>query len=109
MHRSATPATSRQQQTAAPTWKDAAVALEPLDQPDTGRGRTNPARESRITGATTTQSPYWFFALMVDEEAMKGHGHSEAMQAAMAGFGPLIDGPPRMTVTIAVAALGLDL
>jgi quinol monooxygenase YgiN len=40
---------------------------------------------------------------------MQGHGQSEAMQAAMAGFGPLVAGPPQMTVTTPVAALGLDL
>ena len=32
---------------------------------------------------------FWFFALMADMESMQSHGQSEAMQAAMAGFGPL--------------------
>jgi quinol monooxygenase YgiN len=40
---------------------------------------------------------------------MRGHGHSEAMQAAMSAFGPLVAGSPQMTVTTPVAALGLDL
>jgi quinol monooxygenase YgiN len=52
---------------------------------------------------------FWFFALMADEESMRGHGQSEAMQAAMSAFGPLVAGPPQMTVTTPVAALGLDL
>jgi quinol monooxygenase YgiN len=52
---------------------------------------------------------YWFFALMTDEEAMQNHGKSEAMQAAMAAFGPLAAGPPQMSVTTPVAASGLDL
>lgn len=52
---------------------------------------------------------YWFFALMADATAMRTHGQSPAMQAAMAQFGHLVDEPPRMTVTTPVAALGLDL
>ncbi len=52
---------------------------------------------------------YWFFALMTDAESMQGHGQSEAMQAAMTAFGPLVAGPPQMSVTAPVAALGLDL
>jgi len=52
---------------------------------------------------------FWFFALMADEASMRSHGQSEAMQAAMSAFGPLVAGPPQMTVTTPVAALGLDL
>lgn len=52
---------------------------------------------------------FWFFALMADEESMKNHGQSEAMQAAMRAFGPLMAEPPQMTVTTPVAAIGLDL
>ena len=52
---------------------------------------------------------FWFFALMTDEASMQGHGRSEAMQAAMSAFMPLVAGPPQMTVTTPVAALGLDL
>ena len=55
------------------------------------------------------ENTYWFFALMADEESMQTHGQSEAMQAAMSAFGPLIAGPPQMTMTTPVAALGLDL
>ena len=51
---------------------------------------------------------FWFFALMADEESMRSHGQSEAMQAAMAAFGPLAAGPPQMTTTTPVAAIGLD-
>jgi quinol monooxygenase YgiN len=52
---------------------------------------------------------FWFFALMADEESMRRHGRSDAMQAAMAAFGPLVAEPPQMTVATPVAALGLDL
>lgn len=52
---------------------------------------------------------FWFFALMADEEAMRQHGRSKAMQAAMAAFGPLAAEPPQMTVASPVAAIGLDL
>ena len=55
------------------------------------------------------ETAFWFFALMADEASMRGHGQSEAMQAAMSAFGPLVAGPPQMTVTTPVAALGLDL
>lgn len=51
----------------------------------------------------------WFFALMADEETLQRHGQSEAMQAAMSAFAPLVAEPPQMTVTTPVAALGLDL
>lgn len=52
---------------------------------------------------------YWFFALMADATAMGAHGQSQAMRAAMAKFGHLVEEPPRMMVTTPVAALGLDL
>ena len=52
---------------------------------------------------------FWFFALMTNAESMQKHGQSEAMQSAMSAFGPLIAGPPQMTMTTPVAALGLDL
>lgn len=52
---------------------------------------------------------YWFFAVMADEVSMKGHGQSEAMQAAMAGFGTLVERPPEMWTTRPVAAVGLGL
>ncbi len=55
------------------------------------------------------ENTFWFFALMADEESMRNHGQSEAMQAAMSAFGPLVAEPPQMTVSSPVAALGLDL
>ncbi len=55
------------------------------------------------------ENAFWFFALMADEEAMQNHGQSEAMQAAMSAFGPLVAEPPQMSVTTPVAALCLDL
>ena len=55
------------------------------------------------------ENSFWFFALMADEKSMQNHGQTEAMQAAMSAFGPLVARPPQMTVTTPVAALGLDL
>ena len=52
---------------------------------------------------------FWFFALMADGESMQHHGQSEAMQAAMVGFMPLVAEPPQMSMTTPVAALGIDL
>ena len=54
------------------------------------------------------ENTFWFFALMADEEAMENHGQSEAMQAAMQAFEPLMVEPPQMSVTTPVAAVGLD-
>ena len=54
------------------------------------------------------ENTFWFFALMANGEAMLSHGQSEAMQAAMQAFGPLVAEPPQMSVTTPVAALGLD-
>ena len=51
---------------------------------------------------------FWFFALMSDADAMQSHGRSEAMQEAMAAFGPLVAAPPQMTTLRPVAAIGLD-
>jgi quinol monooxygenase YgiN len=50
-----------------------------------------------------------FFALMANAEAMQGHGQTEAMQAAMAAFGPLMAAPPQMSVLTPIAAVGFDL
>jgi quinol monooxygenase YgiN len=52
---------------------------------------------------------FWFFALMADQESMQNHGQSEAMQAAMQAFGPLMAEPPQMSVTTPVAAIGFDI
>jgi quinol monooxygenase YgiN len=46
---------------------------------------------------------------MTDQESMQTHGRCEAMRAAMSAFGPLVVGPPQMSVTTPIAALGLDL
>ena len=40
---------------------------------------------------------------------MQKHGQSDAMQAAMARFMPLAAGPPQMTTTTPIAAVGLEL
>ena len=52
---------------------------------------------------------FWFFALMTDREAMQNHGQSEAMQAAMQAFMPLMAEPPQMSPASPIAAIGLDI
>lgn len=52
---------------------------------------------------------FWFFALMTDQDSMQKHGQSAAMKAAMEAFGPLVAGPPKMSMSRPIAALGLDL
>ena len=49
-----------------------------------------------------------FFALMESEEAMRNHGQSDAMQAAMQSFGPLMAEPPQMSPARPIAAIGFD-
>ena len=49
-----------------------------------------------------------FFALMADEASMERHGQSDAMQAAMARFGPLMAAPPSMSRATPIAAVGFD-
>ncbi len=50
-----------------------------------------------------------FFALMSSQEAMENHGRSDAMQATMQAFGPLMAGPPQITSSTPIAAIGFDL
>ena len=50
-----------------------------------------------------------FFALMANQEAMQNHGQSEAMQAAMQAFGPLMAEPPQMASATPIAATGFDI
>jgi quinol monooxygenase YgiN len=52
---------------------------------------------------------FWFFALMSDAESMQHHGQSEAMQAAMRAFGPLMAEPPQVHAATPIAAIGFDL
>ena len=52
---------------------------------------------------------FYFFALMTSAEEMQGHGQSEAMQAAMQNFMPLMAEPPQMSMATPIAAIGLDL
>lgn len=49
-----------------------------------------------------------FFALMTDQAAMKSHGQSEAMRAAMEGFMPLMAAPPQMSASTPIAAIGFE-
>ena len=50
---------------------------------------------------------YWFFAVMADAASMQNHGGSEAMQAAMAAFGPLVETAPEMWTATPIAGIGL--
>jgi len=52
---------------------------------------------------------FHFFALMTDQDSMAGHGQSEAMQAAMADFRPLMAEPPQMSPSTPFAALGFEI
>ncbi len=51
---------------------------------------------------------FWFFAVMADQESMQAHGQSEAMQAAMQAFMPLMAEPPQMSPATPIAAIGFD-
>ena len=51
---------------------------------------------------------FWFFALMTDDESMRRHGSTPAMQAAMGDFMPLVAEPPQMSPARPVAAVGFD-
>lgn len=51
---------------------------------------------------------FHFFALMTDEGAMQQHGQTDAMQAAMEAFMPLMADRPQMSTARPVAAVGLD-
>jgi len=50
-----------------------------------------------------------FFALMSSQEAMQAHGQSEAMQAAMQSFMPLMAEPPQMSPATPIAAVGFEI
>jgi quinol monooxygenase YgiN len=39
---------------------------------------------------------------------MQSHGRTEAMQAAMAAFGPLMAEPPQVSPATPIAAFGFD-
>ena len=49
-----------------------------------------------------------FFALMTDHASMEGHGQSDAMQAAMADFMPLMAAPPSLSPARPIAAIGFE-
>lgn len=49
-----------------------------------------------------------FFALMTDGSMMQSHGQSEAMQAVMADFMPLMAEPPQMAPSTPIAAIGFE-
>jgi len=51
---------------------------------------------------------FGFFAVMESAAAMQQHGQTPAMQTAMEAFGPLMAGPPTMSSSRPVAAIGFD-
>ena len=51
---------------------------------------------------------YSFFAILADRSVMETSNSTDAMQAAMAVFGPLLDGPPNMTMGAPVSAKGFE-
>ena len=52
---------------------------------------------------------FWFFALMTDQDSLQNHGQTDAMQAAMQSFGPLMADRPQMSVTTPIAAIGFEI
>ncbi len=52
---------------------------------------------------------YWFFELYADEEALKVHGKSDAMKAAMRAMGAFMAGAPEVHKMTPVVAKGIDL
>jgi quinol monooxygenase YgiN len=52
---------------------------------------------------------YAYFAVFTSPDAMQRVSQTEAMQAAMAQFGPLLDGQPEMMMGTPLSAKGLDL
>ena len=46
---------------------------------------------------------YWYFAQFRDMESFQALGQSDAMQAAMQSFGPLLGGQPDMSMTVPIS------
>ncbi|MGI9644831.1 MAG: putative quinol monooxygenase [Ilumatobacteraceae bacterium] len=88
--------------------EDAAQEMEAVLTDMVEAARTEPGVEiySYHRGEGNT---FWFFALMSDAESMQQHGQSEAMQAAMGRFMPLMEDRPQMSPATPIAAVGLDL
>jgi quinol monooxygenase YgiN len=76
---------------------------------EAARGEPGVEIYSYHRGQGDQDNTFWFFALMADQESMQHHGQSEAMQAAMSQFMPLVASPPQMSVTTPVAAAGLEI
>ncbi|MEZ5225544.1 MAG: putative quinol monooxygenase [Acidimicrobiales bacterium] len=49
-----------------------------------------------------------FFAVMADAESAQAHGQTEAMREAIASMGPLMAGPPKITMYRPLAAIGFE-
>lgn len=52
---------------------------------------------------------YAYFAVFSAPDAMQRASQTEAMQAAMAQFGALLDGPPQMTMGTPLSAKGFEI
>jgi quinol monooxygenase YgiN len=55
------------------------------------------------------ENEFWFFALLSDRDAMQRHNQTAAVVAFRAEFGNIVESPPRISVTVPVAAIGLEL
>jgi quinol monooxygenase YgiN len=55
------------------------------------------------------ENTFWFFALLTDRDSMRQHRQTDAVKAFMAEFANLAASPPHVSVTVPVAAIGLDL
>jgi len=55
------------------------------------------------------ENEFWFFALLHDRDAMRRHNQTAAVVAFRAEFDNLVASPPRVSVTVPVAAIGLEL
>ncbi len=55
------------------------------------------------------ENTFWFFGLLSDSEAMSRHNQSDVMKVYVAEFGSLVESPPHVSVSLPVAAIGLDL
>jgi quinol monooxygenase YgiN len=51
----------------------------------------------------------WVYELYADDEALALHSGSDGMKAAIAAFGPLLDGRPELIRLTPVQGKGLDL
>lgn len=55
------------------------------------------------------ENTFWFFALLTDRTSMLQHRRSDVVTAFIAEFDTLVASPPHISVTVPVAAIGLEL